>query len=237
MFYLPPHSLGGFEQLRILWAYRLLCPLLLAHGGKSRFECLVSVILCKGLIPNPLWPGVSCTGWNKNRGERVDKGLRNSTLCAELQFDAALLMRSPSNICRTWFLGAVLITLNFLPKGARLPNPTGKYLHCPPSISGELLRVWCLVAFILAKLPHLARMEILLWKVKVQGNVCLMYLELVLNSSLHAVRSWDLWRRSLVATTVLLCHFYNCWAAANHVLKKKKKTPNKCCHFCRLFTS
>lgn len=45
----------------------------------------------------------------------MDKGLRVSTLGAELQVDTALLLKSPFSLCST---RVVLIALNFLPMGA-----------------------------------------------------------------------------------------------------------------------
>lgn len=158
--------------------------------------------------------GVAALSGAKIEENERTEGLRVSTLCAELQFDTFLLMRCPFGLCSMWFLGAVLIAPNFLLEVPWLANPIVKYLRCPPSSSGELLQVWCLVAFILEKLLELTRVEIfwrrssLLWKVKVQWNVCLIYLELILNW--YAVRSWDLWRRRVAGTTVLLCYFYNC---------------------------
>lgn len=50
----------------------------------------------------------------------MDRGLKVSTIPADLQLDTALLMRSPFGLCSMSFLGAVLIALNFLPKRAWL---------------------------------------------------------------------------------------------------------------------
>lgn len=57
----------------------------------------------------------------------------------------------------------------------------------------------------------------LLWKVE----LCRIYLELILNRADCAIRCWDLWRRRLFGTVVLLYCFYSCWATANHVHIKK----------------
>lgn len=92
-----------------------------------------------------------------------------------------------SSLTRVWFLGAVLIALNFLAKGAWLASSIVKYLYHPPSGSGELLQVWSLFLFLkncciwLEWRSEGGGKE--LWKVKVQGKVRLMYLELILNWS------------------------------------------------------
>lgn len=146
MFYLPPHSLGvgrtkNTLSLEIEYGGFVHCYLHIKRRA-GLIECLVNVPI-KTRYQIPSGQGVAVP---VKPEEGVDRELRVSTLCAELQFYTALLRRLPSSLCSTWFLGAVLIALNSLPKGAWLANPIVKYLHCPPSSSSELLQVWCLVA-------------------------------------------------------------------------------------------
>lgn len=112
-----------------------------------------------------------------------------------------------SSLIRMWFLGAVLIALSFLAKGAWLASSGVKYLHCPPSSSGELLQVWSLIIFILEKLLHLARVGIWRRRGVVESQGSRRSLSKVpwnnFKLKLYAVRSWDLWSKRLVGTNVL----------------------------------
>lgn len=147
--YLPPPSLRVCRA-QTLWA-ALFTATCTPEGRVGLIECLVIVILCRGPTPVPSGEGIAVLVEAKI--EKWTEGWEfPPTLPAELQFDTALLMRPPLSLCSTWVPGAVLIALNFLPKGLGWQSKLVMCLHCPPCRSGELLQVRCLVAFILEKI-------------------------------------------------------------------------------------